>query len=115
MSEEPISRDENISRLNEAENGPTLGNLEAENFEIKIVIANKETIKMTVSPNEIVQEIHRAITEREDCCHRTCFYLTFNNEKLDLYTDLKSVEGLKKGSEIRLVEGEFDFSLKTYF
>ncbi|VDL19190.1 unnamed protein product [Hymenolepis diminuta] len=107
MPEEPISRGENISHLNEAENGSALGNLEAENFEIKIVIANKETIKMTVSPNEIVQEIHRAITEREDCCHRTCFYLTFNNEKLDLYTDLKSVEGLKKGSEIRLVEEQY--------
>nr|CDS27343.1 eukaryotic translation initiation [Hymenolepis microstoma] len=107
MPAECISKDENLSVSREAEIGPILGSLEAENFEIKIVISNKEKIKLTVSPNEIVQEIHRAITEREDCCHRTCFYLTFNNEKLDLYTDIKSIQGLKRGSEVRLVEDQY--------
>ncbi|VDN97985.1 unnamed protein product [Rodentolepis nana] len=114
MTTEDISKDESQSFPQGVEIEPICGNLESESLEIKIVISNKEKIELTVSPNEIVQEIHRAITEREDFCHRTCFYLTFNNVKLDLYTDIKSIAGLKNGSEIRLVEGNCNLNLKTF-
>jgi len=53
----------------------------------------------------MVQEIHQLLMDREDTCHRTCFSLQFNGNTLDNFSELKSIEGLKEGSEIKVVEG----------
>ena len=74
-------------------------------FYINVVFPNSDSCKVQVSTCEIVQEIHRALVEREESCHRTCFSLQFNGQTLDLFTDLKSIEGLGEGSEIRVLEG----------
>ena len=53
---------------------------------------------------ELVQEIHQLLMDREDTCHRTCFSLQLNGSTLDNFAELKSIEGLKEGSLLKLVE-----------
>lgn len=58
-----------------------------------------------VSPQEMVQEIHQVLMDREDTCHRTCFSLHLDGNMLDHFSELRSVEGLQEGSALRVVEG----------
>ena len=58
-----------------------------------------------VSSMELVQEIHQVLMDREDTCHRTCFSLQLDGVTLDNFSELKSIEGLKEGSVIKVVEG----------
>ncbi|KAB7494599.1 Clustered mitochondria-like protein [Armadillidium nasatum] len=60
-----------------------------------------------VSSMELVQEIHQLLMDREDTCHRTCFYLMFGDTILDNFSELKSIEGLKEGSKIKVVEQQY--------
>lgn len=107
MSEESASKkDEEPTVIDNFEGAKSTEVLEGQSISIKIVFPNSESFTLDVSPSEIVQEIHRALMDREGSCHRTCFSLRFKNETLDLYTDLRSVEGLKDGSEVRVVEGK---------
>jgi len=53
----------------------------------------------------MVQELHQLLMDREDTCHRTCFSLHFNGITLDNFSELKAVEGIKEGSEIKVIEG----------
>ena len=54
---------------------------------------------------ELVQEIYQVLVDREDTCHRTCFALQLDGVTLDNFSELKSVEGLKEGSLLKVVEG----------
>lgn len=60
---------------------------------------------MQVSPQEMVQEIHQVLMDREDTCHRTCFSLQLDGNVLDNFAELKSIEGLQEGSMLKVVEG----------
>ena len=53
---------------------------------------------------ELVQEIHQLLMDREDTCHRTCFSLQLDGNTLDNFAELKTVEGLKEGSLVKVVE-----------
>jgi protein TIF31 len=53
---------------------------------------------------ELVQEIHQLLMDREETCHRTCFSLQLNGLTLDNFAELKTIEGLKDGSIIKVVE-----------
>ena len=55
---------------------------------------------------ELVQEIYQVLMDREDCCHRTCFSLQLDGQTLDNFTELNSVQGLKEGSVLKVVDGE---------
>lgn len=57
-----------------------------------------------MSPLELVQEINHQLIDREDTCHRTCFSLQFDGNTLDNFSELKTIEGLKEGSTIRVIE-----------
>ena len=59
-----------------------------------------------VSPQEMVQELHQLLMDREDTCHRTCFSLQCNGVTLDNFSELKTLEGIKEGAEIRVIEGK---------
>ena len=54
---------------------------------------------------ELVQEIHQVLMDREETCHRTCFSLQLDGVTLDNFAELKSIENLKEGSVIKVVEG----------
>jgi protein TIF31 len=53
---------------------------------------------------ELVQEIHQLLMDKEDTCHRTCFSLHLSNSMLDNFAELKSIDGLKEDSVLRVVE-----------
>ena len=56
---------------------------------------------------ELVQEIYQVLIDREDTCHRTCFSLQLDGTTLDNFAELKTIEGLKEGSVINVVEGMY--------
>ena len=58
---------------------------------------------------ELVQEIHQVLMDREETCHRTCFSLQLDGVTLDNFSELKSIENLKEGSVIKVVEGQLVF------
>lgn len=73
-------------------------------FNVTIQCPNIESFDIQVSSTELVQEIHHLLMDREDTCHRTCFSLQFDGNTLDNFVEIKSIEGLKEGSIIKVVE-----------
>ncbi|KAK2711731.1 clustered mitochondria protein homolog [Artemia franciscana] len=73
-------------------------------FTVKIVAPGVEPFDIQVSSMELVQEIHQLLMDREDTCHRTCFSLQLDGVTLDNFVELKTIEGLKEGSVIKVVE-----------
>ncbi|KAL4647618.1 hypothetical protein GN956_G8052 [Arapaima gigas] len=73
-------------------------------FTVKIQAPGTETFDLQVSPQEMVQEIHQVLMDREDTCHRTCFSLQLDGNVLDNFAELKSIEGLQEGSLLKVVE-----------
>ncbi|KAK6191420.1 hypothetical protein SNE40_003114 [Patella caerulea] len=73
-------------------------------FTIKIIAPNVETFELPVSSMELVQEIYQVLMDREDTCHRTCFSLQLDGVTLDNFSELKTIEGLKEGSVVKVVE-----------
>ncbi|XP_050322817.1 protein clueless [Bactrocera neohumeralis] len=63
-----------------------------------------ELLSVQLSSMELVQEIHQLLMDREDTCHRTCFSLQLNGITLDNFAELKTIEGLKHGSTIKVIE-----------
>lgn len=94
-------------------------------FSVKISVPNLEPFDLQVTSMELVQEIHQMLMDKEETCHRTCFSLQLDGQVLDNFTELKSIEGLKDGSIIKVVEGTnktikfylflFIFYLSLYF
>lgn len=66
---------------------------------------SSKMVQLSVSPMELVQELHQRLMDMQDTCHRTCFQLTFDGNTLDNFVELKTIENLKEGSTIKLVEG----------
>lgn len=74
-------------------------------FNIKVVLPGvAEPLEIPVSAMEMVQEIHQMLMDREDSCHRTCFSLQLDGVTLDNFAELKSIENLKDGSILKVVE-----------
>uniref|UniRef100_A0A8C9SQK0 Clustered mitochondria protein homolog n=1 Tax=Scleropages formosus TaxID=113540 RepID=A0A8C9SQK0_SCLFO len=73
-------------------------------FTVKIQAPGTDTFDLQVSPQEMVQEIHQVLMDREDTCHRTCFSLQLDGNVLDNFAELKSIEGLQEGSLLKVVE-----------
>uniref|UniRef100_A0A5K3EIG9 Clu domain-containing protein n=2 Tax=Mesocestoides corti TaxID=53468 RepID=A0A5K3EIG9_MESCO len=89
------------------ENLLSVDSIDGATFNVTIVFPSSDTCSLQVAASEIVQEIYRALIEREESCHRTCFSLQFNGQTLDMFTDLKSVDGLGENSEIRVLEERY--------
>ncbi|KAG7282509.1 hypothetical protein CRUP_020224 [Coryphaenoides rupestris] len=73
-------------------------------FTVKILAPGTEPFDLQVSPQEMVQEIHQVLMDREDTCHRTCFSLQLDGNVLDNFAELKSIEGLQEASQLKVVE-----------
>ncbi|KAM6946469.1 clustered mitochondria protein homolog [Aplochiton taeniatus] len=73
-------------------------------FTVKIQAPGAEPFDLQVSPQEMVQEIHQVLMDREDTCHRTCFSLQLDGNVLDNFAELKTIEGLQEGSLLKVVE-----------
>ncbi|XP_005987552.1 clustered mitochondria protein homolog isoform X2 [Latimeria chalumnae] len=100
------------SKQNEREGGEqgTDGNeqevivIQDTGFTVKIHAPGIEPFDLQVSPQEMVQEIHQVLMDREDTCHRTCFSLQLDGNVLDNFAELKTIEGLQEGSILKVVE-----------
>ncbi|XP_028563359.2 clustered mitochondria protein homolog isoform X1 [Podarcis muralis] len=73
-------------------------------FTVKVHAPAVEPFPLQVSPQEMVQEIHQVLMDREDTCHRTCFSLQLDGNVLDNFAELKTIEGLQEGSVLKVVE-----------
>ncbi|KAM4700191.1 clustered mitochondria protein homolog isoform 2-T2 [Discoglossus pictus] len=73
-------------------------------FTVKIQVPGIDTFSLQVSPQEMVQEIHQVLMDREDTCHRTCFSLQLDGNVLDNFAELKTIEGFQEGSVLKVVE-----------
>ncbi|XP_054711903.1 clustered mitochondria protein homolog [Uloborus diversus] len=73
-------------------------------FVVKVQAPNGDTFDIQVSSTELVQEIHQMLMDREETCHRTCFSLQLDGVTMDNFVELKTIEGLKDGSLIKVVE-----------
>nr|XP_020666387.1 clustered mitochondria protein homolog [Pogona vitticeps] len=73
-------------------------------FTVKIHAPGVEPFPLQVSPQEMVQEIHQVLMDREDTCHRTCFSLQLDGNVLDNFAELKTIEGLQEDSVLKVVE-----------
>ncbi|KAJ8280968.1 hypothetical protein GJAV_G00061600 [Gymnothorax javanicus] len=73
-------------------------------YTVKIQAPGIEPFDLQVSPQEMVQEIHQVLMDREDTCHRTCFSLQLDGNVLDNFAELKSIAGLQEGSLLKVVE-----------
>ncbi|XP_077578261.1 clustered mitochondria protein homolog isoform X2 [Stigmatopora nigra] len=73
-------------------------------FTVKIQAPATEPFDLQVSPQEMVQEIHQVLIDREDTCHRTCFSLQLDGNVLANFSELKAIEGLQEGSLLKVVE-----------
>lgn len=84
-------------------------------FSIKISVPGLDPFDLQVTSMELVQEINQMLMDKEETCHRTCFSLQLDGQTLDNFSELKSIEGLKDGSVVKLVEGIlFFFFFCTY-
>ncbi|ESN91216.1 hypothetical protein HELRODRAFT_182188 [Helobdella robusta] len=73
-------------------------------FNIKIQAPGLDIFEIPVSSMELVQEIYQVLVDKEETCHRTCFTLQLDGVTLDNFSEVKSVEGLKEGSLLKVVE-----------
>ncbi|CAK9304619.1 unnamed protein product [Gordionus sp. m RMFG-2023] len=71
-------------------------------FSINIQYTNSEYIELQVTPNEMVQEIHQVLMDREETFHRTCFSLQFQGTTLDQFSELKTFQNLIDNSLLKI-------------
>lgn len=87
-----------------AETGEEVIVIQDAGFNIKIAAPLIEPFDLPVSSMELVQEIFQVLVDKEETCHRTCFTLQLDGTTLDNFSELKSIEGLKEGSVLKVVE-----------
>jgi protein TIF31 len=73
-------------------------------FTVKLQVSGMEPFDLQVTSMELVQEINQMLMDKEETCHRTCFSLQLDGQTLDSFSELKTVENLKEGSVIKLVD-----------
>uniref|UniRef100_A0A8C2Z820 Clustered mitochondria protein homolog n=1 Tax=Cyclopterus lumpus TaxID=8103 RepID=A0A8C2Z820_CYCLU len=83
-------------------NSETDGGEESNEQEVIVIQDTGFTVKIQApGTEEMVQEIHQVLMDREDTCHRTCFHCSLDGNVLDNFAELKSIEGLQEGSLLK--------------
>jgi len=102
--DQPSQKEGKTDECNTCKNDQEVVFIQDLGFNVKVVAPGVEPFDIQVSSMELVQEIHQLLMDREDTCHRTCFSLQLDGSTLDNFAELKTVEGLKEGSLIKVVE-----------
>ena len=71
---------------------------------VKIDVPGSKMFELQLSLGELVNDLRGYITDREDCCQRTCFSLQLNGVPLDHFAELRSIDGLADGVLLKVVE-----------
>ncbi|XP_056675616.1 clustered mitochondria protein homolog isoform X2 [Monodelphis domestica] len=103
-SEEPKENGHEEAEPSDEASGQEVIVIQDTGFTVKILVPGIEPFSLQVSPQEMVQEIHQVLMDREDTCHRTCFSLQLDGNVLDNFSELRTIEGLEEGSVLRVVE-----------
>lgn len=59
-----------------------------------------------VSGQMMVAELQQVLMDHERTCHHTCFSLQVGGAALDSFSELRSIEGIRNGGLIKVVEGK---------
>lgn len=102
--EKSSSCEEKDTEANESDKEQEFVFIHDAGFVVKIVVPGLDPFDIQVSSTELVQEIHQMLMDREETCHRTCFSLQLDGVTMDNFSELKTIEGLKEGSVIKVVE-----------
>lgn len=73
------------------------------NVTVKIDVPGSKMFELQLSLGELVNDLRGYITDREDCCQRTCFSLQLDGVPLDHFAELRSVEGLTDGVLLKVL------------
>lgn len=102
--EEAAEVEKNAEENAKDESGEEVVMIQDAGFNIKIAVPGVDPFDLPVSSMELVQEIYQVLVDKEETCHRTCFTLQLDGTTLDNFSELKSIEGLKEGSVLKVVE-----------
>ncbi|KAI8821824.1 clustered mitochondria-domain-containing protein [Fimicolochytrium jonesii] len=84
--------------------------IEDQTFSLTVRLPESTTqpIKLYVSSQTAIQDIRQAIFDVPDASGYTCFYLTFNGQKLSDFTELGEIEDFTPDSELELHEDAYN-------
>lgn len=102
-AEQQATSEENGAQKSSSDNELIL--IQDNAFSIKISVPGLDVFDLQVTSMELVQEINQMLMDKEETCHRTCFSLQLDGVTLDNFSELKSIEGLKDGSLVKLIDG----------
>lgn len=75
--------------------------------QVKISLPNNTSFEATLSTKEPSLELFQVISEREDCCYRTCYQLIAKGIRLDTFTELEKLVNLEDGDVIEFVQTDY--------
>ncbi|KAJ2506921.1 Intracellular distribution of mitochondria, partial [Coemansia sp. RSA 2052] len=80
---------------------------EEESYKLTIKTPNGTVVPVLASSQETVQDLKQAVGETAGTVEYSCFYLSFNGQKLNDFSMLSEIEGLATDSELVLVEDQY--------
>uniref|UniRef100_A0A0N4Z0A7 Protein asunder n=1 Tax=Parastrongyloides trichosuri TaxID=131310 RepID=A0A0N4Z0A7_PARTI len=75
--------------------------------QIKISLPNNASFEATLSPKEPSIELFQVISERDDCCFRTCYQLYAKGVRLDTFTELEKLVTLEDGDTVEFIQSDY--------
>ncbi|KAJ3187481.1 Intracellular distribution of mitochondria [Gaertneriomyces sp. JEL0708] len=84
------------------------GAVEDQTFNLKMLLPAGGKVDLIVSIHTSLQEIRQALYDQTATQGLTCFYFSFNGERLNDLLELAEIKGFSIDSEIRIMEGEYN-------
>ncbi|XP_030602479.1 clustered mitochondria protein homolog isoform X2 [Archocentrus centrarchus] len=81
--------------------------LQETGFTVRIQPPGTESFELQVSGQMLVVELHQVLMDHEITCHRTCFSLQLGGTTLDGLKELRSIQGVRDGAQIKVVEESY--------
>ncbi|KAI8995941.1 clustered mitochondria-domain-containing protein [Gaertneriomyces semiglobifer] len=84
------------------------GAVEDQTFNVKMLLPAGGKVDLIVSIHTSLQEIRQALYDQTATQGLTCFYFSFNGERLNDLLELAEIKGFSIDSEFRIMEGEYN-------
>ncbi|CAJ0943056.1 unnamed protein product, partial [Mesorhabditis belari] len=107
-SADDVNQDVGIAAVDgPAELETTETSIGEELFRFKVVAPNADPFELQLNSSEMFHEVSQVLLDRESTCHRTCFSLHLDGKRLDNFTEIRSVEDVKDGATLHVVEDPY--------